>query len=43
LALALPSVVVPRELNYMLNPAHPLFEQAIASAEELPFQPDTRL
>ena len=43
LALALPSVVVPRELNYMLNPAHPLFEQAVASAEELPFQPDPRL
>ncbi|WP_404344152.1 RES family NAD+ phosphorylase [Vreelandella venusta] len=43
LALALPSVVVPRELNYMLNPAHPLFEQAIATAEELPFQPDPRL
>lgn len=43
LALALPSVVVPRELNYMLNPAQPLFEQAVASAEELPFQPDPRL
>ena len=43
LALALPSVVVPRELNYMLNPAHPLFEQAIATAEPLPFQPDPRL
>tara|TARA_R110000796_G_scaffold248027_1_gene374228 strand:- start:5183 stop:5647 length:465 start_codon:yes stop_codon:yes gene_type:complete len=43
LALALPSVVVPRELNYMLNPAHPLFEQAIATAESLPFQPDPRL
>lgn len=43
LALALPSGVVPRELNYMLNPAHPLFEQAVASAEELSFQPDSRL
>lgn len=43
LALALPSVVVPRELNYMLNPAHPLFEQAMATAEALPFQPDPRL
>ena len=43
LALALPSVVVPRELNYMLNPAHPLFEQAISTAEALPFQPDPRL
>ncbi|OJA05935.1 RES family NAD+ phosphorylase [Halomonas sp. QHL1] len=43
LALALPSVVVPRELNYMLNPAHPLFDQIIATAEALPFQPDPRL
>lgn len=43
LVLALPSVVVPRELNYMLNPAHPFFEQAIATVEELPFQPDPRL
>jgi RES domain-containing protein len=43
LALALPSVVVPRELNYMLNPAHPLFEQAMATAEPLPFQPDPTL
>ncbi|MDQ7729501.1 RES family NAD+ phosphorylase [Halomonas sp. SpR8] len=42
LALALPSVVVPRELNYMLNPAHPLFDQIIATAEALPFQPDPR-
>ncbi|MGM0542967.1 MAG: RES family NAD+ phosphorylase [Pseudomonadota bacterium] len=43
LALALPSVVVPRELNYMLNPAHPLFEKAIATTESLPFRPDPRL
>lgn len=43
LALALPSVVVPRELNYMLNPAHPLFDQIIATAEAVPFQTDSRL
>ncbi|MCO7246091.1 RES family NAD+ phosphorylase [Halomonas sp. Mc5H-6] len=43
LALAVPSVVVPRELNYMLNPAHPLFDRIVASAEVLPFQPDPRL
>ena len=43
LALAVPSVVVPRELNYMLNTAHPLFDQIIATAEALPFQPDPRL
>ena len=43
LALALPSVVVPRELNVMLNPAHPLFDGIVATAETLPFQPDPRL
>lgn len=43
LALALPSVVVPRELNYMLNPAHSLFDQIVSTAEALPFQPDPRL
>ena len=42
LALALPSVVVPRELNVMLNPAHPLFDGIVATAEALPFQPDPR-
>ncbi|GEK49968.1 RES family NAD+ phosphorylase [Vreelandella venusta] len=43
LALAIPSVVVPREFNYMLNPEHPLFDQVITTAEALPFQPDPRL
>ncbi|WP_447894575.1 RES family NAD+ phosphorylase [Vreelandella sp. GE22] len=43
LALALPSVIVPRELNYMLNPAHPLFDQITTTAEELPLQADSRL
>ncbi|SDM96746.1 RES family NAD+ phosphorylase [Vreelandella arcis] len=43
LALAVPSVVVPRELNYMLNPAHPLLDQIVATVEALPFQPDPRL
>ncbi|WP_447554477.1 RES family NAD+ phosphorylase [Vreelandella sp. EE22] len=43
LALALPSVIVPRELNYMLNPAHPLFDQITTTAEELTFQADPRL
>ncbi|WP_447927283.1 RES family NAD+ phosphorylase [Vreelandella sp. EE27] len=43
LALALPSVIVPRELNYMLNPAHPLFDQITATAKELSFQADSRL
>lgn len=43
LALALPSTVVPRELNYLLNPEHPLFDQVVATAEPLPFHPDSRL
>ncbi|MEL7966019.1 RES family NAD+ phosphorylase [Vreelandella neptunia] len=43
LALAVPSVAVPRELNYMLNPADPLFDQIVTTAEALPFQPDPRL
>lgn len=43
LALAVPSVVVPRELNYMLNPADPLFDQIVTTADALPFQPDPRL
>lgn len=43
LALAIPSVVVPRELNYMLNPAHSLFAEIVSAAEPLTFQPDPRL
>ncbi|MBE8596050.1 RES family NAD+ phosphorylase [Xenorhabdus sp. BG5] len=43
LALAVPSVVVPRELNYIINPAHPLFEQVTGNAAELDFRPDGRL
>ena len=43
LALALPSVVVPREFNYMLNPGHPLFDSIVAAAEPLRFKPDPRL
>ena len=43
LALALPSVVAPREFNYMHNPGHPLFDPIVAAAEPLPFKPDPRL
>lgn len=43
LALAVPSVVVPRELNYLLNPHHPQFNNIIAKAELIDFQPDGRL
>lgn len=40
--LVVPSVVIPNELNYLINPAHPLFQQInIASVE--PFALDTRL
>lgn len=41
--LAVPSVVVPRETNYLLNPAHPDAETVIQSAEALEFTADTRL
>lgn len=43
LALAVPSVVVPRELNYIVNPAHTLFAETVATGVEIPFQPDVRL
>ncbi|MCE7510404.1 hypothetical protein MA04_04156 [Alcanivorax balearicus MACL04] len=43
LALVVPSVVVPRERNYLLNPAHPRFAAIIRQAREIPFQPDARL
>lgn len=43
LALAVPSVIVPREWNFILNPQHPGFEAAINSAEQLNFTLDDRL
>ncbi len=42
-ALAVPSVIVPRETNYLLNPEHPEYEPLMAQAQELPFDPDPRL
>lgn len=43
LALAVPSVVVPREVNYMLNPGHPEFAKVVTGAERGPFAFDERL
>ncbi len=41
-ALALPSVIVPEEYNYLLNPAHPDFPK-IDFGPPLPFALDLRL
>jgi len=43
LALAVPSVIVPNEYNYILNPAHPDFKSTVQTAKEVHFQPDDRL
>ncbi|MFO7910312.1 MAG: RES domain-containing protein [Halomonas sp.] len=43
LALAVPSVIVPREWNYLLNPAHPDFISVTREAKALDFLPDPRL
>ncbi|WP_022947677.1 RES family NAD+ phosphorylase [Methylohalobius crimeensis] len=43
LALAVPSVIVPREWNLLLNPAHPGFAEVVGRAREQPFEPDRRL
>ena len=43
LALAVPSVIVPREWNYLVNPAHPDFFSAKQDAREVDFLPDPRL
>jgi RES domain-containing protein len=40
--LAVPSVVTPQELNYLLNPAHPGFRE-IRVGDAQPFRPDPRL
>ena len=42
LALAVPSVVTPGELNYLLNPLHPRFPELETGAAS-PFRPDPRL
>lgn len=43
LALALPSVVVPNERTYLLNPAHPNYGDVVAAAVERPVELDHRL
>jgi RES domain-containing protein len=42
LALAVPSTVVPEELNYLLNPAHPAFGR-LRFGRPIPFLLDPRL
>lgn len=43
LALALPSVIVPRECNYILNTKHPKFKDLIATAKKHDLSIDSRL
>jgi RES domain-containing protein len=42
LALSVPSVVVPQERNYLLNPAHPEFARVAVGRRE-PFSFDPRM
>ncbi|HEX8544818.1 MAG TPA: RES family NAD+ phosphorylase [Pseudomonas sp.] len=43
LALAVPSVIIPRESNYLLNVQHPAYQTVISKARELDFMLDERL
>lgn len=43
LALAVPSVIVPREWNFMINPRHRSFAGVVKRARRLDFVPDKRL
>lgn len=43
LALQVPSVIVPREHNLLLNPAHPAFPRVVRTAASEPFAYDCRL
>jgi len=43
LALAVPSVVVPQQLNFLLNPGHPAYKSVIEQVVSFPFDYDPRL
>ncbi|WNO61751.1 RES family NAD+ phosphorylase [Rheinheimera sp. MMS21-TC3] len=43
LALAVPSVLAPRESNILLNPSHASFNDCLTTITELDFMPDPRL
>lgn len=43
LALAIPSVIVPRESNYLINIDHPSFNALLNTVQELDFNFDERL
>ncbi|MBZ9610386.1 RES family NAD+ phosphorylase [Rheinheimera maricola] len=43
LALSVPSVIAPRENNFLLNPQHARFNNILASIKQLDFMPDPRL
>ena len=43
LALTVPSVIIPRESNYLLNVQHPAYQAVVAEARELDFMLDERL
>ena len=43
LALAVPSVVIPGELNYLLNVEYSGFDRVVETAQLIEFEPDRRL
>ena len=43
MALAIPSTIVPREMNYLLKIGHPEYRSTVSRAKQMPFYPDPRL
>lgn len=43
MALAIPTTIVPREMNYLLKIAHPEYRSTTSRARQMPFYPDPRL